>query len=152
LASSCTDAILLERFVSHRDEAAFEALVLRHGPMVPGLCGRVLRNRHDVEEAFQATFLLLVPKAASLRNRASLGHWLSGVAYGTALQARTEVARRRFHERKGAPMAVSEPAPDIFWQELRPILDEEVNRLPEKYRAPVVLCYLEGRTYEEASR
>jgi C-terminal peptidase prc len=152
LASSCTDATLLERFVSQQDEAAFEALVHRHGPMVLGLCRRILRHAHDVEDAFQATFLVLVHKAGSVRKRASLGHWLYGVAYRTALQARTDVARRRVHERKGATMAISEPVPDLLWQELRSVLDEEVNRLPEKYRAPIVLCYLEGRTYEEASR
>ena len=99
LASSCTDATLLERFVSQRDEAAFEALVHRHGPMVLGLCRRILRNAHDVEDAFQATFLVLVHKAGSVRKRASLGHWLYGVAYRTALQARTDRARRRIHER-----------------------------------------------------
>jgi len=151
LAAVCTDAVLLENFVDQRDEAAFEALVHRHGPMVLGLCRRMLRNSHDAEDAFQATFLVLVHKAGSVRKRASLGHWLYGVAYRTALQARTERARRRMHERKGATMPIANPAPDIFWQELRSVLDEEVSRLPEKYRAPVILCYLEGMTYEEAS-
>jgi C-terminal peptidase prc len=152
LAASLTDATLLERFISQRDEAAFEALISRHGPMVLGLCRRVLRNTHDAEDAFQATFLVLVHKAGSVQKRTSLSNWLYGVAYRTALQARSDLARRRVHERKGATMAVCEPVPEILCQELRSILDEEVNRLPAKYRAPVVLCYLEGRTYEEAGR
>src|SRR6266849_6832167 len=92
LASSCTDAALLERFVTQRDEAAFEALVHRHGPMVLGLCRRVLRNSHDAEDAFQATFLVLVHKAGSVQKRASLGHWLYGVA--TGLPSRPEPIAR----------------------------------------------------------
>jgi C-terminal peptidase prc len=152
LASSSTDAVLLERFVSQRDEAAFEALLRRHGPMVLGLCRRVLRNRHDAEDAFQATFLVLVHKAGSVRKFASLSSWLYGVAYRTALQVRTELARRRVHEKKGATMTLYEPVPEMLDQEMRSLLDEEISRLPEKYRIPVVLCYLEGMTYEEASR
>jgi C-terminal peptidase prc len=152
LASSSTDAVLLERFVSQRDEAAFEALLRRHGPMVLGLCRRVLRNSHDAEDAFQATFLVLVHKAGSVRKLASVSSWLYGVAYRTALQVKTELARRRIHERKGATMALYEPVPEMIGQELRSLLDEEISRLPEKYRIPVVLCYLEGLTYEEAAR
>jgi RNA polymerase sigma-70 factor (ECF subfamily) len=152
LAASLTDATLLERFISQRDEAAFEALVSRHGPMVFGLCRRVLGNAHDAEDAFQATFLVLVHKAGSVRKRTSLGHWLYGVAYRTALQARSDRARRRVHERKGATMDVREPVSEILCQEVRSVLDEEIHRLPEKYRTPVVLCYLEGKTYEEAGR
>ena len=152
LAATLPDATLLERFVSQRDEAAFEALVSRHGPMVLGLCRRVLGNAHDAEDAFQATFLVLVHKAGSVRKRTSLSHWLYGVAYRTALHARSERARRRVHERKGATMTSCEPVDEILCQELRSVLDEEINRLPEKYRVPVILCYLEGRTYEEASR
>jgi C-terminal peptidase prc len=152
LASSSTDAVLLERFVSERDETAFEALLHRHGPMVLGLCRRVLRNAHDAEDAFQATFLVLVHKASSVRKLASLSSWLYGVAYRTALQARTELARRRVHEKRGAIMAFYDPVPDVYGQELRSLVDEEISRLPEKYRTPVILCYLEGMTYEEASR
>lgn len=152
LASSSSDAVLLERFVSQRDEAAFEALLRRHGPMVLGLCRRVLRNPHDAEDAFQATFLVLVHKAGSVRKHASVSSWLYGVAYRTALQARSELARRRLHEKKGATVAFYEPVPDVLDGELRSLLDAEINRLPEKYRTPIVLCYLEGMTYEEASR
>jgi RNA polymerase sigma factor (sigma-70 family) len=120
--------------------------------MVLGLCQRILGNRHDAEDAFQATFLVLVRRAGSVRKKASLTHWLYGVACRTALRARTELARRRVHERKVATVGLCEAVPDLLWQELHSVLDDEVSRLPEKYRAPVALCYLEGMTYEQASR
>lgn len=151
-ASSPTDATLLARFVSQRDEVAFETLVNRHRAMVLRLCRRVLGNDHDAEDAFQATFLVLLHKAGSVRKHASLPHWLYGVAYRTALQTRTDLARRRLHERKRATLEMCDSEPNLLRQELRGVLGEEVNRLPEKYRAPVVLCYLDGMTYEEASR
>jgi RNA polymerase sigma factor (sigma-70 family) len=120
--------------------------------MVLGLCRRILGNRHDAEDAFQATFLVLVDRAGSVRKKASLSHWLYGVACRTALQARTELARRRVHERKAATMGICEAVPEVLGRELHSVLEDEVSRLPEKYRAPVALCYLEGMTYEEASR
>jgi RNA polymerase sigma factor (sigma-70 family) len=145
-----TDGQLLGRFLGARDEAAFEALVRRHGPMVLGVCRRVLRNAHDAEDAFQAAFLVLAKKAASLTQRELVGNWLYGVAYRAALQTR---AARGTRERQVSEMPepeVVEPA-DV-WGDLRPVLDEELNRLPEKYRAPVVLCDLEGRTRREVAR
>jgi RNA polymerase sigma factor (sigma-70 family) len=145
-----TDAQLLDRFASGRDESAFELLVARHGPMVLSLCRRLLRNMHDADDAFQATFLILVRKAGAIRERNLLSQWLYGVAFRTALRARAANARRQAHERRDADpaAAVVEPA----GQELRWLLHEELNRLPAKYRVPVVLCYLEGHTNEEAAR
>jgi RNA polymerase sigma factor (sigma-70 family) len=147
-----SDAQLLERFVQRRDEDAFAALMERHGPMVLGVCRRVLRNPLDAEDVFQATFLVLVQKAAALRRPELLGNWLYGVAYRIALQARASAARWQALERQVENMPAPEPVDEKAWQELRPILDEEIARLPEKYRVPVVLCYLEGKTYTEAAR
>src|SRR5438067_7096191 len=147
-----SDAHLLGRFVQHRDEEAFATLMGRHGPMVLGICRRVLRDQQDAGDVFQATFLVLVRKAASLGRPESLGNWLYGVAYRIALQARAGAARWRALERQVANVPAPEPVDEKVWDELRPLLDEEINRLPEKYRAPVVLCYLEGKTYAEAAR
>jgi RNA polymerase sigma factor (sigma-70 family) len=141
---------LLERFANHRDEAAFEALVRRHGPMVLGVCRRVLAHAQDMEDAFQTTFLVLVRRAGSVERPELLGNWLYGVAYRTALKAKANAARRRDHERRAACMPREEPDPT--WREVRTVLDEELNQLPDKYRAPLVLCYLEGRTNQEAAR
>lgn len=140
---------LLDRFVHEHDDAAFEALVTRHGPMVMGVCRQWLRDPRDAEDAFQATFLVLVRKAGSLRDRELLGNWLYGVAYRVALRARAEAARRRSREVVGLDDHGDPHEPSA--QERSPWLYEEVNRLPEKYRAPIVLCYLEGRTHEEAA-
>jgi RNA polymerase sigma factor (sigma-70 family) len=147
-----TDGQLLEYFLRHRDEAAFEALVRRHGPMVLGVCRRVLHHPQDAEDAFQATFLVLVRKAASLGRPELLGNWLYGVAYRTARDARAAAARRRARERQVSPMPEPE-APDAsdVWRELRPLLDQELNGLPEKYRVAVVLCDLEGRTRRDVA-
>jgi RNA polymerase sigma factor (sigma-70 family) len=142
------DGQLLERFLADREEEAFEALVRRHGPMVLGVCRRVLRNEHDVEDVFQATFLVLVRKAASIKPRDLVGHWLYGVAYRTAIRARALEARRRLKERTMAPLATH----DDRWQEVLPLLDQELNGLPEKYRIPVVLCDLEGKKRHEVAR
>src|SRR4051812_12709196 len=141
------DAQLLQRFVQRRDEGAFATLMERHGPMVLGVCRRVLRDQQDVDDAFQATFLVLLRKAAALRRPGLLGNWLYGVAYRVALQARAGAARWRALAREVEDVPAAEPVDAKVWDELRPMLDEEVNRLPEKYRAPVVLCYLEGKTY-----
>jgi RNA polymerase sigma-70 factor (ECF subfamily) len=146
-----TDGFLLERFASGQEEDAFAVLVRRHGGMVFGVCRRVLNDTHDAEDAFQATFLVLARKAASIAHRESVGSWLHGVAYRTALKARDSAARRRARERQTRPMSDSDPFMEVAWRELRPILDAELDRLPEKYRAPVVLCYLEGKTNEEAA-
>jgi RNA polymerase sigma factor (sigma-70 family) len=146
------DGHLLQRFARKGDEVAFAVLVRRHGPMVLGVCRRVLRHSQDAEDAFQATFLVLVRKAGALGQPELLANWLYGVAYRTAQHARAQAARRSQHERKAASMCADKPEPDPAWQELRELLDEELFQLPEKYRAPLVLCYLEGKTNEEAAR
>jgi RNA polymerase sigma factor (sigma-70 family) len=147
-AAGLPDADLLKRYVRRQDEAAFEALLRRHGPMVMGVCHRVLRNAHDAEDAFQATFLVLVRKAPTLRSPGMVGNWLYGVAYRTALEARKAAAKRRAREAKVLPQETTEDT----WAELRPLLDQELDRLPEKYRAVLVLCDLEGKTRKEAAR
>jgi RNA polymerase sigma factor (sigma-70 family) len=147
-----TDAQLLDRFVGHGDEQAFTALVERHGPLVFSVCRRVLSDAHLAEDAFQATFLVLARKAAGVHRPNALANWLYGVAYKTAARLRTDVARRRKLERQAKPMPQTDPLADATWRELRPVLDEELNRLPEKYRAPLILCYLEGKTHEEAAQ
>jgi RNA polymerase sigma factor (sigma-70 family) len=144
------DGELLSRWVQERDQAAFELLVWRHGRLVLSVCQRLLHNAQDVEDAFQATFLVLVRKAGSISRRQALASWLHTVAHRIALQART---------RRG-PVSLSEtevaraiaPETDLDRREVRDVLDEELRRLPEKYRVPFVLCYLEGRTNEEAAR
>jgi RNA polymerase sigma factor (sigma-70 family) len=147
-----SDGQLLERFLRDRDGPAFEALLRRHGPMVFGVCRRVVRRTHDAEDAFQATFLALVHKAASVFPRELVGHWLYGVAYRTALNARRLAARRGAREIQVDKMperevVQPEPAPD-----LRPLLDQELSRLPEVYRVPVVLCDLGGKPRQEVAR
>ncbi len=151
-AGEPTDGQLLERFALRHEEEAFEALLRRHGPMVLGVCQRVLNDPHDAEDAFQATFLVLVRKARAIAKRDSVGSWLYGVAYRTALKARAEAAKRRVRERQAERMVNADPLTDLAWRDLRPVLDEELNRLPQKYRAPLVLCYLEGKTNEEAAQ
>jgi RNA polymerase sigma factor (sigma-70 family) len=152
-AGEVLDAQLLERFVTDHEEAAFEALVRRHGPMVLGVCRQLLLDPHDAEDAFQATFLVLVRKAGSIQGRGQLASWLYGVAYRTALRARQTTARRRAREKQGVDMiAAAEPSTEDLGRDLGPVLHEELNRLPEKYRVPVVLCYLQGRTNQEAAR
>jgi RNA polymerase sigma factor (sigma-70 family) len=146
-----TDGQLLERFLGRRDEAAFEALVRRHGPMVLSVCRRVLRHEHDAEDAFQATFLVLARKAASLRSRELLGNWLYGVAYRTALKARTMNARRRAREERASAGRTAGAPDEGAWEGLLPLLDQELSRLPEKYRVPIVLCDLQGRSRREVA-
>ena len=130
----------------------FEALVRRHGPLVLSVCRRVLNQEQDAEDIFQATFLVLARKAESIRKQASLGSWLFGVAYRLAQKARASAARRHAHERRFAAMAETEIHPEESVDELRSLLDQELLHLPEKYRAPLVLCYLEGKTHLEAAR
>jgi RNA polymerase sigma factor (sigma-70 family) len=146
------DRELLERFAAQHDEAAFAALLRRHGPMVLAVCRRVLGNANDAEDAFQATFLILIRKANAIGRPERLGNWLYGVAYRTALDARGNRARRQTRERQVVEMPAAEVPGDPVWQDLRSILDEELNRLPEKYRAPLVFCYLEGKTKDETAR
>jgi RNA polymerase sigma factor (sigma-70 family) len=145
-----SDAQLLDSFIARRDPVAFELLLRQHGPMVLGVCRRLLGNDADAEDAFQATFLVLVRKAASIAPRTQVGNWLYGVAYRTALKARAMNAKRRHREQHARPAVDAGPAEP--WTELQAILDAELERLPAKYRAAVVLCDLEGKTHREAAR
>jgi len=150
--STPLESELLEAFVVHRNEAAFEALVRRHGPMVLSVCRRVLQNHHDAEDAFQATFLVLARKAASIKPRHMVGNWLYGVAYRTALEARTVRHKRLTRQKPLSEIpepAAPQPAED---KDLQVALDEELHRLPDHYRAVIVLCDLEGKTQKEAAR
>jgi RNA polymerase sigma factor (sigma-70 family) len=150
--SGLTDGELLGHFLEHQDEAAVTALVHRHGPMVWGVCRRMFRNHHDAEDAFQATFLVLVRKAGSVRQREMVGNWLYGVAHQTAMKARATTGKRRRREQQVMAMPeVQAPEPDAAY-ELAPFLDQELSRLPDKYRVAIVLCDLEGKTRKEAAR
>jgi RNA polymerase sigma factor (sigma-70 family) len=144
------DQELLQRFHAHQDQAAFHALLRRHGPIVLDVCRGVLGHEADAEDAFQATFLILVQKAGSIRKTASLGSWLHGVAYRTALKARAQSAMRQKHEARVPARTASEPD-DMSWREVRQVLHEELRRLPLCYRAPLVLCYLQGATQDAAA-
>jgi RNA polymerase sigma factor (sigma-70 family) len=146
-----TDGELLECFIYQRDEAAFEALLRLHGPMVLGVCRRIVQNEEDAEDAFQATFLVLVRRAASIRPRRMVGNWLYGVAQNTALKARAMNNRRRLKEKEVvvSPKPQASPAD---WQQVQALLDEELRGLPDKYRAAIVLCDLESMSIREASR
>jgi RNA polymerase sigma factor (sigma-70 family) len=146
-----TDGQLLERFLATRDEAAFGAIVRRHGPTVLGVCRRVLPGVQGAEDAFQATFLVLVHKAASVSAHEAIGSWLYSVAYRTACKARVAAARRRAKEVQMVRHE-AQHEPDNIWEELRPLIDQELSRLPEKYRAPIVLCDLQGQTRKQAAR
>jgi RNA polymerase sigma factor (sigma-70 family) len=146
-----SDGHLLGCFIERRDESAFAALVRRHGPMVWGVCRRVIRNHHDAEDAFQATFLVLVRKAASIVPREMLGNWLYGTASRTAWKARTMAARRRARESLGEILEPAVVEQDL-WGDVQPLLDEELSHLPGKYRATLVLCDLEGKTRREAAQ
>ncbi len=149
--SPLPDRDLLERFIRDRDEAAFAALVQRHGPMVLGVCRRVLRHAQDAEDACQAAFLVLARKAVAIRKRESVGSFLHGVAYRVAIRLHRDVARRR--ARETAVEDVPQPeAAEVTWREVRRVLDEELRRLPERFQAPLLLCYVEGRTRDEAAQ
>jgi RNA polymerase sigma factor (sigma-70 family) len=147
-----TDGQILTEYVNRRDEAALAALVHRHGPMVWGVCRRVLPNHHDAEDAFQATSLVLVRKTASIASRELVANWLYGVAHQTALKARAMAGRRRTRERQVTAMPEREVVTPDVWPDLQPLIDEELSRLPDKYRVPIVLCDLEGKTRKEAAR
>jgi RNA polymerase sigma factor (sigma-70 family) len=147
-----TDSQLLDSFVAERDEGAFETIVRRHGLMVMGVCRRILGSVHDAEDAFQAVFIVLARKAASIARKELLANWLFGVAQRTSLAARGKMARQRLHEIqvKDMPQSVAKaPAPKGDWL---PLLDAELSKLPDKYRIPIVLCDLEGRTRQESAR
>ena len=144
------DSVLLARFVKERDEQAFGLLMRRYGPMVMSACRRVAGHQQDAEDVFQATFLLLAHKAATIRNSAAVGSWLFGVAYRLALRVKARAARRRQHEALAAGPEACEHSDGLSWSELRSIVDEELARLPDKFRAPVLLCCCEGLTQEEA--
>jgi RNA polymerase sigma-70 factor (ECF subfamily) len=144
------DADLLARYVDSNDGEAFANLVQRHGPLVLGVCRRVLRNHHDAEDAFQATFLVLARKARLIQQGEALAGWLSRVAYHLSVKRRASAERRRQAERQTLPAPQS--AGDLAaWAELRGALDEELDRLPEKYRVPLLLCCLAGHTRDEAA-
>jgi RNA polymerase sigma factor (sigma-70 family) len=145
-----TDGELLEAFIAVRDEAAFAALARRHGPMVLGVCRRVLGNQADAEDAFQVTFLILVKKAAAIVPRSMVGNWLYGVAHNTALKAKAMTSKRRVKEKLAAQR--SPGARPAEANQLAELLDAELSRLPDKYRVPVVLCDLEGKPIKEAAR
>jgi RNA polymerase sigma factor (sigma-70 family) len=167
-----SDAMLLERFVSFREEAAFGALVERHGPLVQRICRRVLHNEQDVDDVFQATFLVLARRAAGIAWRESVAGWLGGVAHRLALGARSDITRQTRRETAVTTLAdgrsarngslepglpekfhpLADPFVEVERREVGRLINDELLHLPEKYRSPVVLCYLEGRTHEEAAR
>jgi RNA polymerase sigma factor (sigma-70 family) len=146
-----SDVRLLEILPTTQREAAFAVLLRRHGPMVWGLCRRLLRNWHDAEDAFQATFLVLSRRAACIRKQQSLASWLYGVAWRVATRAKTIAGRRCANESEAVLMMEPIPLEEVV-EDWPPLLHEELNRLPEKYRAPLVLCYLQGKTHATAAR
>jgi len=150
-ANGLADSQLLEAFIQGRDDAAFEAIVRRHGPLVLGVCRRVLGDGHDAEDAFQATFLVLVRKAATIVPREMVANWLYGVAFRTASKARAMNVKRRAKEAQVRERPVPDAHEELFWRDLKPVLDRELQTLPDKYRAPIVLCDLEGRARKEAA-
>jgi RNA polymerase sigma factor (sigma-70 family) len=152
--SAMDEGRLLERFVTRNDAAAFEGIVARFGPMVLGVCRRLLHDPRDVEDAFQATFVVLIRRAATIRDRELVGNWLYGVAYRVATRARANARRRQRREVAWVEeQAMAPPEPHANERlDLRQVLDEELSRLPEKYRQPVCLCYVQDQSYEEAAR
>jgi RNA polymerase sigma factor (sigma-70 family) len=165
-AADAPDAQLLSQFLDQQDETAFAALVARHGPLVLGVCRRVLHDPHAAEDVFQATFMVLAKRAGAIQRPEALSSWLYGVAYRVAARARFQAKQRQVHEtqvpamsraaadpeRDPLRMDTADPLSDASRRELRSVLDEELNLLPEKYRMPMVLCYLEGKTNEEAAQ
>jgi RNA polymerase sigma factor (sigma-70 family) len=145
------DTQLLERYLVEREDAAFKALMDRHGPMVLGVCSQLLENPHDAEDAFQATWLILARRADSIRHSESIGPWLHRVAVRIALRARVNACRRRTLRLpdSGPPEG---RMPETPFENDRQVLQEELERLPENYRSPLVLCYFDGKTNEEAAR
>ncbi len=150
-ADELTDEVLLERYTARREEAAFAALVKRYSPLVLGVCRRVLHHEQDAEDAFQAVFCVLARKAGSIRRRAAVGAWLHAVACRVARKARARRGRQPVSHSDLPDIPAAEGSPEWAWKELRPILDQEVNRLPRKCRQVFILCYLEGLTNEQAA-
>jgi RNA polymerase sigma factor (sigma-70 family) len=146
------DEQLLDAFANHHDENAFAALVRRHGPMVLGVCRRVLGCVQDAEDAYQATFLVLARRAAALRDKTALASFLHGTAYHLACKIKRAAGRRRKHEARAPARTAVNPADELLWREVRVLLDEEIDRLPEKYRSVFVLCCLENLSQAEAGR
>jgi RNA polymerase sigma factor (sigma-70 family) len=147
-----SDTQLLECFLLDREPTAFAALMRRHGAMVLGVCRRVVQHAHDAEDVFQATFLVLARKAASVRNREAVGSWLHGVALKLAKKFKMRQDRCRQRERAVPAPGATEPSVEAAWRELQTLLDAEIQRLPARYREPLLLCYLEGKTHEEVAR
>jgi RNA polymerase sigma factor (sigma-70 family) len=145
-----SDRQLVESALTGRDQAAFHAIVHRHGPMVYRVCWRVLQHQHDAEDSFQATFLILAQKLHTMRKHASLASWLHGVAHRVALKAKAQSAAQRRREHRTSPPD-SLPPDDVTWAEFRTALDVELSQLPDKWRLPLILCYMEGRTQEESA-
>lgn len=145
-----SDESLLQQFTASRDAGSFQALVCRHGPMVLDVCRAVLANEADAEDAFQATFFILARKAGSIRKTAALASWLHGVAYRTALKAQSQFARRRKHEARVMQREACAEE-DITWEDVQRVMHQELNHLAPDYRAPLVLCYLQGKTQDEAA-
>src|SRR5438132_1978166 len=150
-AGALSDAELLHRYTANRDEGAFAALVERHGPMVLGICRRIVRHAHDAEDALQATFLVLARKAGAIRRHEALGGWLHSVAFRVAHKLRATAMRRK---ERSAPLdtAGADSIEDLSWREVQIVVGEELNRLAAKQRAPLVLCYLEGKSRDEAAQ
>ncbi|HEX3315340.1 MAG TPA: RNA polymerase sigma factor [Gemmataceae bacterium] len=140
-----SDGQLLDRFLDCHDESAFAALVRRHGPMVWGVCRRIVAHHQDAEDAFQATFLVLARKAATVRPRAMVVNWLFGVAQRTALKAKTMAGKRQAREKQVTPLPDRAEAERGAWENLESLLDQELANLPDKYRIAIVLCDLEGK-------
>ncbi len=149
-SAALSDGELLERYVNRQDGNALEILIHRHGAMVLAVCRRILGNEADAEDAFQATFLVLVRKAASIRSRGMVSNWLYGVAHNTALKAKAMNRRRRTKEREAGAM-LKPQADEAVWQEVKALLDQELSALPDRYRTAIVLCDLEGKTIKQAA-
>jgi RNA polymerase sigma factor (sigma-70 family) len=149
---ACSDPELLERFVEQNDQAAFTVLVERHGPMVFGVCQRALRHTQDAEDACQATFLVFARKAGSIRKAAALGSWLHGIACRICANLKRQQVRQRQRERHSTALATQPDVGAAHWPEVQAALDEEVQKLPERYRAPLLLCYWESKTRDEAAQ
>ncbi len=151
LAEDEADADLLRRFATTQDRQSFEALVRRHGPLVLGVCRRVLRQEQDAEDAFQATFLVLARRAASVRDAGAVASWLYGVAYRTAREAKRAARRRRIYEAQARSVPQTDPCGEAAWQEVRTVLGDEIGSLPDRLRAPFLLCHLEGQSRATAA-